>query len=228
MINNVLLDLDDTIFDFHKAEKIALIKVLNQLSISFDERILERYSQINAEQWKLLEQGKLDRQEVKVRRYKLLFDEIGVYESPREATAIYEKNLAVGHYFIDGAEEMLKKLYKIYSLYITTNGTVKIQKGRIKSSGIEKYIKGIFTSEEIGFNKPNMKFFDYCFSKIPNFEKDRTVIIGDSISSDIQGGKNAGIKTIWFNPSGIENTSNIIPDYEIKSLSEIYTLLSKI
>lgn len=228
MIKTVLLDLDDTIFDFHKAEKIALIKALKQLNISTDEKILERYSQINAEQWKLLEQGKLNRQEVKVRRYKLLFDEIGVDKSPRKATKIYEQNLAVGHYFIDGAEEMLKKLYKKYSLYIASNGAVKIQKGRIESSGIEKYVKDIFISEEIGFNKPNIEFFNYCFSKIPDFKKDETIIIGDSVTSDIQGGKNAGIKTVWFNPKGIKNDSDIIPDYEIKGLSEIYSLVSKI
>lgn len=228
MIKTVLLDLDDTIFDFHKAEKIALIKALKQLNISTDEKILERYSQINAEQWKLLEQGKLNRQEVKVRRYKLLFDEIGVDKSPRKATKIYEQNLAVGHYFIDGAEEMLKKLYKKYSLYIASNGAVKIQKGRIESSGIEKYVKDIFISEAIGFNKPNIEFFNYCFSKIPDFKKDETVIIGDSITSDIQGGKNAGIKTVWFNPKGIKNDSDIIPDYEIKDLNEIYSLVSKI
>lgn len=228
MIKTVLLDLDDTIFDFHKAEKIALIKALKQLNISTDEKILERYSQINAEQWKLLEQGKLNRQGVKVRRYKLLFDEIGVDKSPLEATKIYEQNLAVGHYFIDGAEEMLKKLYKKYSLYIASNGAVKIQKGRIESSGIEKYVKDIFISEEIGFNKPNIEFFNYCFSKIPDFKKDETVIIGDSITSDIQGGKNAGIKTVWFNPKGIKNDSDIIPDYEIKGFGEIYSLVSKI
>ncbi|MCH5300446.1 MAG: YjjG family noncanonical pyrimidine nucleotidase [Ruminococcus sp.] len=228
MIKTVLLDLDDTIFDFHKAEKIALIKALKQLNISTDEKILERYSQINAEQWKLLEQGKLNRQEVKVCRYKLLFDEIGVDKSPRKATKIYEQNLAVGHYFIDRAEEMLKKLYKKYSLYIASNGAVKIQKGRIESSGIEKYVKDIFISEAIGFNKPNIEFFNYCFSKIPDFKKDETVIIGDSITSDIQGGKNAGIKTVWFNPKGIKNDSDIIPDYEIKGFGEICSLISKI
>ena len=228
MINNILLDLDDTIFDFHKAEKIALIKALNQLNITIDEKILRRYSQINAEQWKLLEQGKLKRQEVKVRRYKLLFEEIGEDKSAEDATKIYERNLAVGHYFIDGAEEMLKKLYKAYSLYIVSNGTAKVQKGRIKSSGIEKYVKGIFISEEIGFDKPNTEFFNYCFSKIADFEKEKTVIIGDSISSDIKGGKNAGIKTVWFNPKGLKNNSDIIPDYEIRKISEIYSLINKI
>lgn len=228
MIKNVLLDLDDTILDFHKAEKIALIKTLTKLNISTNENILERYSQLNLQQWKLLEQGKLNRQEVKVRRYKLLFDEVGVDKSPQQATKIYEHNLSLGHYFIDGAEEMLRILGEIYSLYIVSNGTAKVQKGRIESSGIKKYMKDIFISEEIGFNKPDKRFFDYCFSKIPDFEKDETIIIGDSISSDIQGGKNSGIKTVWFNPKGIKNNSDIIPDYEIKSLAEIYPLLSRI
>lgn len=228
MVKTVLFDLDDTILDFHKAEKIALIKTLTQLNVSIDERVLERYSQLNLQQWKLLEQGKLTRQQVKVRRYKLLFEEIGVDKSPEEATKIYENYLSMGHYFIDKAEEMLKSLYKKYSLYIVSNGTAKVQKGRIESSGIKKYVKDIFISEEVGFVKPDKEFFSICFSKIPDFEKDKTVIIGDSISSDIQGGKNAGIKTILFNPKGIENTSDIIPDYEIKSLAEVNALLNKI
>lgn len=228
MIRNVLLDLDDTILDFHQAEKIALTKTLKHFGIEPEEKILARYSVLNLEQWRLLEQGKLTRKEVKERRYKLLFDEIGADCCAASATKYYESLLGVGHYFIDGAEELLETLVKRYRLYLATNGTMEVQKSRIKSAGIEKYFDGIFISQEIGFDKPDIKFFNYCFSKIMDFKKSETVIVGDSLTSDIKGGKNAGITAVWFNPKGIENTFSIVPEHIISELSELPALLYSI
>lgn len=228
MIRNVLFDLDDTLFDFHKAEKIALTKTLVHFGIDPTEETLALYSTINAAHWKRLELGEISREEVKVGRYRELFKTIGVECDPVKATAYYESMLAIGHYFMPGAPELLGELYRKYRLYIVSNGTAKVQEGRIGSSGITKYMDGIFISQILGANKPDKQFFDICFAEIPDFSLSETVIIGDSLSSDIKGGINAGITTVWFNPKGIENDSDIKPDYTIKKLSEVPGLLSQI
>lgn len=228
MIRNVLFDLDDTLFDFHKAEKIALTKTLVHFGIDPTEETLALYSTINAAHWKRLELGEISREEVKVGRYRELFETIGIECDPVKATAYYESMLAIGHYFMPGAPELLEELYRKYRLYIVSNGTAKVQEGRIGSSGIAKYMDGIFISQILGANKPDKQFFDICFAEIPDFSLSETVIIGDSLSSDIKGGINAGITTVWFNPKGIENDSDIKPDYTIKELSEVPGLLSQI
>ena len=228
MIRNVLFDLDDTLFDFHKAEKIALTKTLVHFGIDPTEETLALYSTINAAHWKRLELGEISREEVKVGRYRELFETIGVECDPVKATAYYESMLAIGHYFMPGAPELIEELYRKYRLYIVSNGTAKVQEGRIGSSGIAKYMDGIFISQILGANKPDKQFFDICFAEIPDFSLSETVIIGDSLSSDIKGGINAGITTVWFNPKGIENDSDIKPDYTIKELSEVPGLLSQI
>lgn len=228
MIRNVLFDLDDTLFDFHKAEKIALTKTLVHFGIDPTEETLALYSTINAAHWKRLELGEILREEVKVGRYRELFETIGVECDPVKATAYYESMLAIGHYFMPGAPELLEELYRKYRLYIVSNGTAKVQEGRIGSSGIAKYMDGIFISQILGANKPDKQFFDICFAEIPDFSLSETVIIGDSLSSDIKGGINAGITTVWFNPKRIENDSDIKPDYTIKELSEVPGLLSQI
>ena len=186
MIRNVLFDLDDTLFDFHKAEKIALTKTLVHFGIDPTEETLALYSTINAAHWKRLELGEISREEVKVGRYRELFETIGVECDPVKATAYYESMLAIGHYFMPGAPELIEELYRKYRLYIVSNGTAKVQEGRIGSSGITKYMDGIFISQILGANKPDKQFFDICFAEIPDFLLSETVIIGDSLSSDIK------------------------------------------
>ena len=228
MIRNVLFDLDDTLFDFHKAEKIALTKTLVHFGVDPTEETLALYSSINAAHWKCLELGELSREEVKVGRYRELFETIGVERDPEEATAYYENMLGVGHYFIPGAPELLEELHGKYRLYIVSNGTAKVQERRIGSSGIAKYMDGIFISQLLGVNKPDREFFDICFAKIPDFSRAETVIVGDSLSSDIKGGINADIETVWFNPKGLPNDSGIKPDFTVKTLSEIPAVLRQI
>lgn len=227
MIKNILFDLDDTILDFKRAEKQALFKTLKELDITPDDEIAEKYSRYNISQWKRLELGEITRQEVKVNRYKLLFDDIGAECSPELATQIYEQKLAVGHYFIDGAEDLLKSLSKSYNLYLVSNGSKIVQTGRLASAGISPYFKGIFISQDVGYEKPSPLFFEKVFNSIDNFSKSETVIVGDSLSSDIKGGINAGIKTVWFNPCKEANNSDNIPDYEISSLPQFEKLIKE-
>ena len=228
MIKTIFLDLDDTIFDFHKAEALALTGTLKEIGVEPTEERISRYSEINAMQWKRLERGEITREVVLYERFRLFFLEYGIAEDPMTARRIYEKKLGTGHYFIDGAEELLDALYGKYRLYLASNGTAAVQAGRIQSSGIEKYFEEIFVSETIGHNKPSKEFFDFCFEKIGGIDKESAIIIGDSLSSDILGGKNAGIKTCLFNPKKKAITGDIIPDYEVNSLSKIPALLERI
>ena len=229
MITTILLDLDDTILDFHAAEHAALKKALLSEGIEPTEDRLARYSEINLSQWKLLELGELTQEQVKINRYRIFFEEFGIVASPEETAKRYEKNLAFEHEKIDGAMELLQQLHGKYRLYAASNGTYEVQKRRIEESGIKPYFEDFFISKKIGFHKPDKNFFEYCFAHIPDFKLEDTVMVGDSLSSDILGGKNAGLKTIWFNPH--EKTTEGIaaqPDYSIRSLSELPGLLEQL
>ena len=224
MIKFVLLDLDDTIFDFHAAERAALAATLREMGVTPSESTLSRYSEINRAHWEMLERGELTREEVLVNRFDALYRELGTKKDSAATQSIYEYRLSLEHQFIDGAPSVLRELSEKYELYIVSNGTAKVQDRRISDSGIAKYFKEIFISQRVGADKPDKKFFDFCFSRIENFDKKCAIIVGDSPSSDILGGKNAGILTCRFNPKG--KSSDIIPDHEIKTLSELAPLLA--
>ena len=228
MIKYVFIDLDDTIFDFHKAEAIALTDMLSHFGITPDKEMTERYSRINKSQWELLEKKQKTREDVLLDRFTIFFSEIGADIDSRKAKEIYEYRLGCGHFFIEGAEELLITLSKKFDLYLASNGTESVQVRRIASSGIEKYFKDIFISQALGADKPSTEYFSACFSRISGFSRESAIIIGDSISSDILGGKNAGIKTCLYNPKSKENSTNILPDYEVRSLQEITELLERI
>lgn len=221
MVKNILLDLDQTLFDFKKAEANAISKTMQKLGVTPTAFLISRYSEINDGMWKMLERGEITRDRLLVKRFEVFFDEQGVAADHNETRAFYEKTLGQGHFFMDGAEELLDALYKKYRLYLVSNGTASVQKGRLESSGIEKYFDGIFISQTVGFNKPDVRFFEKVFESIPDFKKEETVIIGDSLTSDIQGGINAGIKTVWF-AEGKENSE--LPDITVRSLYEIINI----
>ena len=224
----VLLDLDDTILDFHKAEAAALAKTLREMGLVPREEILRRYSAINRRQWELLEEGKQTREQTLTRRFEILFDEYGITASGAQARDRYEANLAVGHYFMPGAEELLKTLYGRYELYIVSNGTPKVQAGRIASAGIARYFERIFVSEELGAVKPSAEFFARSVGRIPGFERERALLVGDSLTSDIRGARNAGIRSCWFNVRGELPREDIPADFEIRELSELPPLLAQL
>lgn len=225
MIKNILFDLDNTLFDFYSSEKKALTKTLLHFGITPDEKILSRYSEINLYYWQLLEQGKITRQQVKIGRYRQLFDEFHISLSPEKTTAYYESTLAGEGDLTDGALELLEYLHGNYRLYVASNGTLTAQQGRMKNTGITDFFDDFFISQQIGYEKPQKDFFDFCFKKIPGFKHRETIIVGDSFTADITGGKNAGIITVWFNPEN--KKSPFPPDYEISALSELKILLER-
>lgn len=228
MIKYLLFDIDDTLLDFGKAEAYAISRAFSEVGIPVTDGLIARYSEINDFVWSMLEKGEMTREEILLYRFSLLFEERGIKVEPEKIQKIYEWRLGEGHYFIDGAPELLDALYGKYKLYIVSNGTLSVQERRIKSSGIGKNFEDIFISERIGHNKPSREFFDTCFARIPDFNKTEALIIGDRLSSDILGGINCGVKTCWYNPAAVQNTTEIIPDHEIRHLNELPVLLESL
>lgn len=228
MITTVLFDLDDTILDFHKAERSALSKALQKMGVQPNEEILNRYHVINKMHWEMLERKEITRADVTIKRFEMLYSELGLKISAFDTQKVYEKFLGQGHYFFPDAEELLIQLKNNYDLYLVSNGSTNVQTGRIESAGLKNYFKDIFISEKLGHNKPSKEFFDICFTRIPDLNKEETIIIGDSLSSDIQGGINAGIHTCWYNPTKGKKNKDVETEYEVSDLKEIPILLQKI
>lgn len=228
MVEFLFLDLDDTILDFHKAEALAIRKTFASLGVDPTDAVCARYSVINKAHWEMLERKELTREQVVVQRFASLFRELGSDADPEACARLYEDNLSVGHYFLPGALETLEQLSKKYRLFLASNGTAKVQAGRLKSANISHFFEKIYVSQEIGANKPSMEYFSRCFAQIPDFDPARAMIVGDSLTSDIQGGINAGILTCWVNPDHKPSRPDIRPDYEIESLSQLPALLQSL
>ena len=224
MIEFLFLDLDDTILDFHKAERIALSKTIRDFGVEPTEAVLNLYHGINKWHWEQLELGKLTREEVLVNRFGVLFEKLGKQVDAVSCARAYEQNLSIGHYFLPGAEEAVDRLSKKYRLFLASNGTASVQKGRMTSANLYRFFETVFVSQEIGHNKPSKAYFDACFAAIPGFDREKAMIVGDSLSSDIKGGINAGLKTVWVNPEH-KSCGDIKPDYEIETLSQLEELL---
>ena len=220
----LFLDLDDTILDFAATERKSLVRVLQILNIEPTEELLHRYHVINLDHWKMLERGELTREQLGVRRFEVLFNELGIEVDAQECENYYSRFLGEGDDILPGADVALESLSKKYRLFAATNSSVAVQVGRLAKTGLGKYFEQVFISEEIGVNKPDANFFLTAFARIPGFDKEKAVMIGDSLSSDIQGGKNAGITTVWINHRKADG-SRVGPDHEIESLTQLEELL---
>lgn len=228
MFEFLLLDLDDTIFDFQGQEKLALQQALKAFDIDPTDEICHRYHLINKEHWERLERKEITREQVLVGRYGVLLQELGLEHDPVQLARTYEKCLSQGHLFLPGAVETLERLLGKYKLYIISNGTSHVQAGRLKSADISRFFEDIFISQDIGVNKPDKEYFQRCFAKIPGFQKEKALIVGDSLSSDILGGINAGVATCWVNAHHKPADPQIPADYEIESLACLPALLESL
>ena len=228
MMEFLFLDLDDTILDFHKAERIALSKTLRDFGLEPTEEVLSRYHAINVWHWEQLEKGLMTRPQVLEGRFQMLFREMGIPVDPLQVTRGYEKNLGIGHYFLPGAKEAVESLSQKYRLFLASNGTATVQHSRLTSADLYKYFEKVFVSQEIGHNKPSREYFSACFAQIPGFDVTRAIMVGDSLSSDILGGIQAGMKTCWINPTGKPCREDIRPDYQLESLAQLEELLVEI
>ena len=225
MTEFIFLDLDDTILDFHRAERIALAKALREFGVEPTDSVLSRYHVINQQHWQRLERGELTRDQVQEGRFRVLFAELGKDTDAAVVTRCYERNLGIGHYFLPGARETVERLSGHYRLFLASNGTASVQYSRLTSAGLYPYFEKVFISEEIGFNKPSREFFDACFAQIPGFEREKAIMVGDSLTSDILGGIRSGLRTCWLNPNHLPVRPEITPDFVIESLPQLEGLL---
>lgn len=229
MIKTVFLDLDDTILDFQRAERVAIAKTFDRLGIDVNEETVNKYIEINLDCWHALERGEMTRNQVLHGRFERLFSLLKLNLDAVKTQEIYQELLSRECYFLPGGQELLSEFKQggKYKLYMATNGIPEVQKPRIEKSGVGQFFEAIFISEEIGYSKPDKRFFQKCFEQIEDFDPSEAIIVGDGLSSDIMGGINAGILTCHFNPGNRQYT-NITPDYMIKKLSELIPLLDSI
>lgn len=222
----LLFDADNTLLDFRKTEAQAMTRTFAKYGIPYNQRTKDVYEEINQGLWKEFEAGKIEKKEVLNRRFQETFQAIGV-KPPADFAFEKDFQLALGEggYLIDGALELCRALSKDRELYIVTNGVTATQKSRMERCGLKPYIKGVFVSEEVGYQKPRKEYFQYVFDRIPGLELSRTLIIGDTLSSDIKGGNAAGIDTCWYNPCRKSNTTDAVVTYEITRLEELWDIV---
>ena len=219
----LLLDADDTLLDFQENERESFNKVFAQMGIPADDSVLTQYSAINKALWLSHERGEIAKQTIWEERFPRLFKELGREEDGLQIERLYREALWEGIQTIPGALELCRELSREYALYIVTNGG-REQYGRIRNSGLEQWMQGVFVSEEVGVPKPDSRFFDTVFGQIP-FSRPECLLVGDSLTSDIQGGINAGVDTCWYNPGLKAAKKCIEPTYEIHILNELKDVL---
>lgn len=221
----LLFDVDGTLLDFELAERQGIEGLLTRFKVPVTEENRQRYHALNKRYWQRLEQGEITREQVLSLRFEEFFGAFGIRVDGMEVDGLYRESLNNSAELIRGASALLEALKPKYELYIVTNGVAATQHKRLRASGLERYFRGIFISEEAGADKPSKEFFEYVFAGMGRRDTERMLIIGDSLTSDIRGGNNMAVDTLWYNPHGQGNTAGVQVDYEARSLEEVGRLL---
>lgn len=226
MYKLILLDADRTVLDFDRAEEYSITKGLKDKGVDMDfDSLIETYREINMALWHAYELGEFDKKKIPAERYRRLFDAFGIELDPVEFGGVYLDNLSQCGFVLDGAVDLCKYLHEKYKVVILTNGIKFVQDGRMEKAPIKDYVHDIVISDEVGYPKPYVEIFDFTLNKVGDYDKSEILMIGDSLTSDIQGGINYGIDTCWYNPEKSEKKRGIEPTYEIHALEELYKLL---
>lgn len=223
--DTLLFDADGTLLDFSRSEREAFATAVATLGIVADDEMAHAYSIINDSLWKQLEQKKIQRSELRVRRFAMLAEQYGIDCDAYSLSERYVNELATRSYLLDNALEVCTRLFEEgHRLYLITNGFVKVQQGRFMSSPLRPLFSDVFISDEIGFDKPAPQYFDAVRARIPHFEADKTLVIGDSLTSDICGGINAGLDTCWFDPEHKSAPKDMHINYIIDDLRQLHDI----
>ena len=233
----VLIDLDDTLFDYPKTEKEAFRNTFEELGFFVEselgnakkeeiyEKIKDRYKDVNLQLWKDLEKGAVDKDRLMVVRFEKIIEEFDLKYDPYEMSELYLKKLGEGIFPFEATEKLCEYLHSKYKVGIVTNGIKEVQHSRIENSTIVKYIDKIIISDEVGVNKPDKRIFEYAMNYFEIMDKSEVIMIGDSLGADIKGGQNAGIDTCWVNLRKNVNDIGIVPKYEVRKLEELFEIL---
>lgn len=227
MISTILWDVDGTLLDFIAAEKAAIKTLFKEFNLGeCSDEMIGRYSEINKTYWHRLERGEITKQEVLIGRFREFFESEGIDSSVSEAfNSLYQIRLGDTIVYHDDSLEIVRSLSGRVRQYVVSNGTVEAQSKKLRLSGLGELMDGIFLSEHIGIEKPNTEFFDKVFEAIEPADRSSIMIVGDSLTSDIQGGNNAGIVTCWYNPQNVKAPDKYRIDCEISDLHQIYEIL---
>lgn len=223
--STILFDADGTLLDFKKSEYEAVKEMLELFDIFPDDEMISKYSEINDGLWKALERGEIEKSVLLYHRFELFCEYYGFERDCRRMAESYMHRLSTKSYIIDGADKLCDSLFGKVKMYIVTNGVEFIQKGRLSSCPISKYFDDVFISGVIGYEKPDIKYFERVGDAI-GFDKSSTLIVGDSLTSDIKGGINFGIDTCWYNPKNKTAPEDMRITYNVKSFDEIYRVIT--
>lgn len=222
----LLWDVDDTLLDFGMSQDYALRYSFEKYGIHIDAQMIQKYSLINQSYWERLERGEITKKEVLLGRFTSLFEIMNITEiDVNEFKEIYQEALGSVFFYRDESFQLCKELSDDFKQYVVTNGVTATQQNKLSLSGFDKLMDGIFISEQIGSPKPAVSFFQKCLEAFPQIKKDRILIIGDSLTSDMKGGNNIGITCCWYNPSKKENLTSVHTDFEITNLWQVKELL---
>lgn len=223
--HTVLFDADNTLFDFTRAEREAIGNTLRFFDITQSEERIALYSRINESVWKRLERGEITKSALRTTRFRELGQALGIPLDAVRAADVYQEFLSECPYLLPGALDLCRTLSGTHKLFIITNGIKEVQRKRFSASPLKPYFTNIFISDEIGFEKPHAAFFEAVAKGIEGFSADGTLIVGDSLTSDIKGGVAAGIDTCWLDQTGRGNNGDISYTYRIRALEELLPLL---
>ena len=217
----LLFDADGTLLDYDAAEKIALQTTFEEAGLAYEASYLSVYRKVNSQIWRDFEQGEITQQDLRTKRFDLLFEALDLSYNAHDFSPRYLRHLSQRDELIPEAEEVVVALAKNFKLALITNGLSDVQRPRFAASALRDYFNATIISEEVGAAKPDTRIFDVAFAKMGEPDKAEVLIIGDSLTSDIQGGVNYGIDTCWFNPAGKPKASSPTPTFEITSLIEL-------
>lgn len=227
MIKVILWDVDGTLLDFKKSEYAAIKKCFEIFNLGeCTDEMIQRYSEINRKYWEKLERREITKQEVLINRFIDFFEKENIQTNcAPDFNKEYQTQLGETICFCDNSYELLKSLKGRVKQYAVTNGTKAAQDRKLQKSGLIDIFDGVFISEVVGTEKPGIEFFEHVWEQIGIYEKDEVMIVGDSLTSDMQGGNNAGIICCWYNPKKLINDKGLVIDYEIDNLQKIVELL---
>ena len=222
----LLWDVDNTLLDFDYSQRASLEQCLRSVGVVMTEEILADYAGINDRFWKRLERGEVTREELLPGRFVELFAHLGIQGvDPDVFHGQYEEGLGHIFRFRENALDLCRSLRGRVRQYLVTNGTVRVQRTKLGISGLDRIVDGVFISQEVGADKPQKAYFDYCLAHIPEKNRERILIVGDSLTSDMAGGTAAGIPVCWYNPKGLALPADVTVDYEIGRLDQVLEIL---
>ena len=219
-IKAVFIDIDNTLLDFNKCALWSMQKAFNDYGLSFENSMFDTFNMINNRLWLRIEKGELTKEELYACRWNMIFALIGIDVDGVEFENVFYSYLTESAELVDGALDLLKYLHGKYLVCAASNASYAQQIKRLNNAGMTEYLDRIFISEQIGFSKPQKEFFERCFEKISPIVPSETVMIGDSLPADIEGGASFGMKTCRYNHN-LTNESSDLPDFTVCSLSEI-------